>query len=594
MLACVYGTPGDDCEVGSAASGNDEEREGEEEARAYSSPGVSPLLLRVWDLPTGMLERSLRGGTAAAMVRMLRAGAHYTAVDGPPVWNSPVGYNIGHGVAGAARSASGSGANGGGASAWAAGTEAVYNFSSPVATGPDRPLEGVWVQPGAPYLIANVRTLLEPTTVGLSGRGARRRRRRTTAATDTRPSPLPPTSLLPSSSSLLSSSSLPLASTAANAAAKSFFAAAAAEEGGEEADALRLAAAATHAWGRDADVDAVALPALIPSTLHGAHACAPRRTSRARVGAGGALTLAMPAHRGTTGSPSHALDLDGTSGSDNTERTLALAAVTRRAAALAPAAMAGCAKALESFCDAGMPRRSSATLDAAIETTADESEEEETEEELQDTWRRRRPPRQSMSSGPASMELVTFARYWQAPCAPLREAAQMLFAAAAAAALPAVLASPPAAFLSGSRVAGVEAGLPPRPHASPPPPGAASVSTNNNTDDNRDGSGDSAGLLAPWRVFECSSSLESWPDGGCEGALGLVVAAAACLACPSRPRGDGGGSSGVHLLLPSCVAPALVELLRAPHAVHVADAASLLAEGVRRCGWWDLLSDVAK
>jgi hypothetical protein len=38
----------------------------------------------------------------------------------------------------------------------------------------------------------------------------------------------------------------------------------------------------------------------------------------------------------------------------------------------------------------------------------------------------------------------------------------------------------------------------------------------------------------------------------------------------------------------------LVELLRAPHAVHVADAASLLAEGVRRCGWWDLLSDVAK
>jgi len=37
-----------------------------------------------------------------------------------------------------------------------------------------RPLDGGWVQPGAPYRIANVRTLLEPTTVGLAGPGRRR------------------------------------------------------------------------------------------------------------------------------------------------------------------------------------------------------------------------------------------------------------------------------------------------------------------------------------------------------------------------------------------------------------------------------------
>jgi hypothetical protein len=131
-------------------------------------------------------------------------------------------------------------------------------------------------------------------------------------------------------------------------------------------------------------VDAAALPALLPRAMHGPQACAPGRTSRARVGAGGALTLAMPADRGAAGTPSHVLDLEG--GSDNTERTLALAAVgpgrhysphyrmsfesrnegskcesmtwratsarpyavvTRRAAVLAPVSMAGPAKALE-------------------------------------------------------------------------------------------------------------------------------------------------------------------------------------------------------------------------------------------------------
>ena len=70
-------------------------------------------------------------------------------------------------------------------------------------------------------------------------------------------------------------------------------------------------------------------------------------TARARVGAGGALTLAMPAlcSGGTAGTPqaSHVQDLEAAEGSsfDNTERTLALAAITRRAAALAPRAMVG-------------------------------------------------------------------------------------------------------------------------------------------------------------------------------------------------------------------------------------------------------------
>jgi hypothetical protein len=152
--------------------------------------------------------------------------------------------------------------------------------------GADRPLEGGWVQSGAPYLIANVRTLLEPTTLGLAGRGARRRR---TAA--------------PAAAAAATSTEQPSKS--------SFFAAAAAEEGGEEADALRLAAAATHAWGRDAEVDALALSALIPRALHGSRAQAPSRTARARVGVGGALTMAMPSHRGISGTPSHTLDLDG-------------------------------------------------------------------------------------------------------------------------------------------------------------------------------------------------------------------------------------------------------------------------------------------
>ena len=60
-----------------------------------------------------------------------------------------------------------------------------------------------------------------------------------------------------------------------------------------------------------------------------------------------------------------------------------------------------------------------------------------------------------------------------------------------------------------------------------------------------------------------------------DGALPLVVAAAARLANPE----------GVHPRLRDVAAPALVALLRAPRATHVADAASLLSEGVRRDGW---------
>ena len=69
--------------------------------------------------------------------------------------NGGIGSGIGSGAG-----ADGVGGGGGGASV------RVHSI-----VGADRPLEGVWVQPGAPYLVANVRTLLEPTTLGLAGRG---------------------------------------------------------------------------------------------------------------------------------------------------------------------------------------------------------------------------------------------------------------------------------------------------------------------------------------------------------------------------------------------------------------------------------------
>ena len=65
----------------------------------------------------------------------------------------------------------GSGGSGAGADGVGGGGGGGASVRVHSIVGADRPLEGVWVQPGAPYLIANVRTLLEPTTLGLAGRG---------------------------------------------------------------------------------------------------------------------------------------------------------------------------------------------------------------------------------------------------------------------------------------------------------------------------------------------------------------------------------------------------------------------------------------
>jgi hypothetical protein len=70
VLACMYEAARD------GENEEDEEEEGEEDEE--KEKGIhSSLLLRVWDLPTGTLERSLRGAAAAAMMRTMRTVGLY-------------------------------------------------------------------------------------------------------------------------------------------------------------------------------------------------------------------------------------------------------------------------------------------------------------------------------------------------------------------------------------------------------------------------------------------------------------------------------------------------------------------------------------
>ena len=199
-----------------------------------------------------------------------------------------------------------------------------------------RPISGDWTQPGAPYLIANASALL----LGGCGRGL-------TGEVD----------------------------------------------GKEAARALRLVMAASHAWGRDADVDDAARRASRGEEGEGGGASESfdgyekrsfaDRTTDAVVGAGGAVTLASPNDpRGIrTG------DLE-----ESTRRALALDATCVRLAELV----------------------SSEAIRGDIAKVRDFN-----------------------STSP--LHLATLARQWQAPCGPIRESARSLFRVAAARALPGTL-----------------------------------------------------------------------------------------------------------------------------------------------------------
>ena len=191
-----------------------------------------------------------------------------------------------------------------------------------------RPISGDWTQPGAPYLLVNASALL----LGGCRRGL-----------------------------------------------------AGEVDGKETARALRLVMAASHAWGRDADVDDAARRALGGEEGEGGGASESfgsfaDRTTDAVVGAGGAVTLASPNDpRGIrTG------DLE-----ESTRRALALDATCVRLAELV----------------------SSEAIRGDIAKVRDFN-----------------------STSP--LDLATLARQWQAPCGPIRESARSLFRVAAARALP--------------------------------------------------------------------------------------------------------------------------------------------------------------
>ena len=194
-----------------------------------------------------------------------------------------------------------------------------------------RPISGDWTQPGAPYLIVNSSALL----LGGCGRGL---------AGDV--------------------------------------------DGKEAARALRLVVAASHAWGRDANVDDAARRASRGEEGEGGGASESfdgfaNRTTDAVVGAGGAVTLASPNDpRGI-----RADDLE-----ESTRRALVLDATCVRLAELV----------------------SSEAIRGDIAKVRDFN-----------------------STSP--LHLATLARQWQAPCGPIRESARSLFRVAAARALPGTL-----------------------------------------------------------------------------------------------------------------------------------------------------------
>ena len=303
------------------------------------------------------------------------------------------------------------------------------------AAPPPRAVDGHWTQPGAPYLLVNARVAAD------------------------------------------ASGSAPRA--LANA---------------------RLAAATTRAWREDETVDegddddAVAVAALLGESP-GVHA--PRRMTRANIGAGGAVTIRLP---GSGWTDSNA----------DVERALASLALTTRASELADKlaakenAVAGsnlepvgerATKPSETGC---APATNLATVLA--------------------NHRRRTTSSFANDAFAAAADASALTRHRNSPCDAIRRASRQLFALVLARAVP--------------------------PHLTAPPSPTA---------------------------FEFEPATLRSPDG----AVPLVVAAAARLANPA----------GVHPRLRDVVAPALVALLRAPRATHVADAASLLSEGVKRDGW---------
>ena len=229
-------------------------------------------------------------------------------------------------------------------------------------------------------------------------------------------------------------------------------------DGKEAARALRLVMAASHAWGRDADVDDAARRALGGEEGEGGGASESfgsfaDRTTDAVVGAGGAVTLASPNDpRGIrTG------DLE-----ESTRRALALDATCVRLAELV----------------------SSEAIRGDIAKVRDFN-----------------------STSP--LHLATLARQWQAPCGPIRESARSLFRVAAARALPETLRErPPEGLMNADPEAfglGAWAIFEPDADADTNSILAARQTRRSNRSGGRDGAGHSACASRPrraWRTRE--------------------------------------------------------------------------------------------
>ena len=282
----------------------------------------------------------------------------------------------------------------------------------------------------------------------------------------------------------------------------------------------RLAAAATRAWRVDdgdedemgggggggcgaasaavttAADDAVAVAALLGESPG---VRAPRRTTRANIGAGGAVTIRIPGSGATdSGQP---VDV---------ESALASLALATRASELAEKAAAK-ENAMENAV-------AGSNLAGENKKGIPPSEDLGALASVLANHRSRTASSFATDAFAAAADASALARHRNSPCDAIRRASRELFALVLGRAVP--------------------------PHlAAPPSPTAFDF--------------EPATLLSP------------------DGALPLVVAAAARLANPE----------GVHPRLRDVAAPALVALLRAPRATHVADAASLLSEGVRRDGW---------
>ena len=336
----------------------------------------------------------------------------------------------------------------------------------------------------------------------------------------------------------------------------------------DDARAIRRLAAAMHAWGRDDEADEAATDAFrrddgVAATTSsrrdddGARRAAPpfaARAVHAVVGVGDAVSLAAPTGRDGSGTTDPHADA---------ERAVAVAACAARLAFVAAKRVSG-VPGVPGVSGVSGPGSAAAGTDAATDAGT------ETNDVVSSSLGSLHEAVARLSTSRTFTRpehLAAFARLRHSPCVPIRDAARALFRANATAP------TRDAASGGGEEVSSTRSDRTLAESARAAVAAAEASAAR---------AADAATHVRSRRRLEsegASRNAEALAEEAVDLSMPAVVAAATRVARADAPNGD------LEHARTAEIARALLVLLAAPSAVIVADAASLLAEGIESHGW---------